>query len=202
MAKLMRSKSSHKLAREQDFMIMNGRSLCPGIVMLVVAFSSITFLSCTADAGDDPLDWRPPAIKAQFRKLLPDADFERLSSPIVSRLAPRPGRRRPAIASAWLPVPSLPLRRAPEAALDFWYEAEHNGGSEPLDPLLGYRVMIANHKLEQARDLCKHPKLFPNIAEGLETLVALHRARSAEQRGTPPPSVQGAACTTVMPAQT
>ena len=58
----------------------------------------------------------------------------------------------------------------PEAALDFWYEAEHNGGSEPLDPLLAYRVMIANYKLEQARDLArKHPKLFPNIAEGLES---------------------------------
>ena len=30
--------------------------------------------------------WRPPAIKAQFRKLLSDADYERLSAPIVSRL--------------------------------------------------------------------------------------------------------------------
>jgi hypothetical protein len=79
----------------------------------------------------------------------------------------------------------------PEAALDFWYEAEHNGGSEPLDPLLGYRVMIANYKLEQARDLArKHPKLLPNIADGLEALVTLHRARSREERAAPAPSIQ------------
>ena len=162
MAKLMRSKSSHKLARQEDFMIMNGRSLCPGIVMLVVAFSSITFLSCMADAGDDPLDWRPPAIKAQFRKLLPDADFRALSSPIVSRLAPPPWPQAPG--QSPLPgyrCPACPCAWRPEAALDFWYEAEHNGGSEPLDPLLGYRVMIANHKLEQARDLAQAPQAFP-----------------------------------------
>ena len=76
-------------------------------------------------------------------------------------------------------------------ALDFWYEAEHNGGSEPLDPLLGYRVMIANYKLEQARELArKHPKLFPNVADGLETLVALQRGRTAQERALPAPSVQ------------
>src|SRR5262249_15994204 len=63
--------------------------------------------------------------------------------------------------------------------------------SEPLDPLLGYRVMIANYKLEQARDLArKHPKLLPNIADGLGTLVALHRARSFQERARPAPSVQ------------
>jgi hypothetical protein len=79
----------------------------------------------------------------------------------------------------------------PEAALDFWYEAERSGGSDPLDPLLGYRVMIANHKLEQARDLArKHPNLLPNIAEGLEALVALHRARSSQERAMPAPSVR------------
>ena len=79
----------------------------------------------------------------------------------------------------------------PETALDLWYEAEHNGESEPLDPLLGYRVMIANYKLEQAHDLArKHPKVFLNIAEGLEALVALHRARSLQERTVPAPSIQ------------
>ena len=58
----------------------------------------------------------------------------------------------------------LALRGCPEAALDFWYEAEHNGGPEPLDPLLAYRMMIANYKLEQARELArKHPTLFPTL---------------------------------------
>jgi hypothetical protein len=56
--------------------------------------------------------------------------------------------------------------------------------------LLAYRVMIANYKLEQARDLArKHPKLLPNIGDGLETLVGLHRARSPQERATPAPSV-------------
>ena len=51
--------------------------------------------------------------------------------------------------------------------------------------------MIANYKLEQARELArKHPKLLPNIADGLETLVASHRARSAQERAAPAPSVQ------------
>ena len=272
----------------------------------------------TAVAGDDPLEWRPPASKAQFRKLLSDADYQRLSAPVVSRLpqalkeaatklpdhglkisgvfAPgaleaagcHPERRdherlmaknygaatasrardpirvrvysekqngfrelkvttdlglafsiyrRPDLAylrskdrnAAWdsdtfvalaaaSSAPNLaetawhralaagsPRNRLclasgaqlalaqgrPETALDFWYEAEHNGESEPLDPLLGYRVMIANYKLEQARDLARrHPKLFPNIADGLETLVASHRARSLQERTAPAPSVQ------------
>jgi hypothetical protein len=79
----------------------------------------------------------------------------------------------------------------PETALDFWYEAEHNGGSEPLDPLLGYRVLIANYKLEAARDLAiKYPKLLPDVAEGLEALVASHRARSARDRDAAAPSIQ------------
>ena len=51
--------------------------------------------------------------------------------------------------------------------------------------------MIANFKLEQARDLArKHPKLLPNVAEGLETLVALHRARPAGERVAAAPSVR------------
>ena len=56
--------------------------------------------------------------------------------------------------------------------------------------------MMAGYKLEQARDLAgKHPKLFPDIAEGLDSLVALHRARLPEERGTPAPNVQAQACT-------
>ena len=79
----------------------------------------------------------------------------------------------------------------PLVALDFWYEAEHNRESAPLDPLLGYRVMIANYKLERARELARtHPKLLPNVADGLETLVALHRARSPQERAAAAPSVQ------------
>jgi hypothetical protein len=79
----------------------------------------------------------------------------------------------------------------PQAALDFWYEAEHKNGPEPLDPLLAYRVMIANFKLEQARDLArKHPKLLPDVAEGLETLVTLHRARSQKERTVEAPNVR------------
>jgi len=308
---------SYQPAREQDFVVVIGRSMCSWFVILAVATSLITLVSGTSDADDDPLEWRPPASKAQFRKLLSDADYQRLSSPVVSRLAQglkeaatklpdhglkisgvlapgaleaqgvtlndvitavdgeelwgrysqsneRPIRariysarqnrfrelqvtthlgfgfsihRRPDLAylrskdrnSAWdgdtfvglvaaSSGPKLaetawhralatgsPRNRLclasgaqlalaqgrPEAALDFWYEAEHNGGSEPLDPLLGYRVMIANYKLEQARDLArKHPKLLPNIADGLETLVALHRARSPQERAAPAPSVQ------------
>ena len=51
--------------------------------------------------------------------------------------------------------------------------------------------MIANYKLEQARELARiHPKLLPNIADGLETLVASHRARSPQERAAPAPSIQ------------
>ena len=49
----------------------------------------------------------------------------------------------------------IALAERVKTALDFWYEAEHNGGSEPLDPLLGYRAMMAGYKLEQARDLAQ-----------------------------------------------
>jgi hypothetical protein len=55
-------------------------------VQILVAWSLITFVGGTSVAGDDPLVWRPPSRKAQFRKLLTDADYQRLSSPIVSRL--------------------------------------------------------------------------------------------------------------------
>jgi hypothetical protein len=97
-------------------------------------------------------------------------------------------RNRPCLASGAL----LALEQGrPETALDFWYEAEHNGGTEPLDPLLGYRVLIANFKLEPARDLARrHPKLFPDVAEGLESLAALHRAQTPGERSEPPPSAQ------------
>jgi hypothetical protein len=301
-------------AREQDVAVVPAR---PRVLFLIVLSSLITFVSSTVLAGDDPLEWRPPTSKARFRKLLADADYERLSAPIVSHLPQAikeaatklpdhglkisgvfgPGaleaqgvtlndviaavdgeelwgrysssrekpirariysvkqdrfrelqvtsdlglpfsiNRRPDLAflrsknrnAAWdadtfvglVAAPSgsklaetawhralsagFPRNRIclasgaqlalaqgrPETALDFWYEAEHGGGSEPLDPLLGYRVMIANYKLEQARDLArKHAKLCPNIAEGLETLVALHRARSPEERARPAPGVQ------------
>jgi hypothetical protein len=292
-----------------------GRRDCA--VVIVVASSLINLAGGTSVAGDDPLEWRPPSRKAQFRKLLTDSDYQRLSSPILSRLpqarkeaaskhpdhglqisgvfAPgalesqrvtvndvitkvdgeelwgrynesrdEPMRvqvysarqngfrelrvttdlghafsiyRRPDLAylrskarnAAWdgdtfvglVAAPSAPdlaetawhrafaagsprnrlclasgaqlalAQGRMEAALDFWYEAEHNGGPEPLDPLLGYRVLIANYKLEQARDLARHyPKLLPNIAEGLDTLVTLHRARSPQERAAPAPSVQ------------
>jgi hypothetical protein len=79
----------------------------------------------------------------------------------------------------------------PAAALDFWYEAEHKSASEPLDPLLAYRVMIANFKLEHARDLArKHRKLLPGVAEGLDSLVSLHRGRSEKERTAEAPSVR------------
>ena len=79
----------------------------------------------------------------------------------------------------------------PESALAFWDEAEHTGGSEPLDPLLGYRILIATGELERARDLARsHPKLLPNVVEGLETLMALHRARPRQERAAPTPSAQ------------
>jgi hypothetical protein len=315
MEKLMPSHANFIPAREQDLVIVPGRLMCWWVVILVVS-SLVTFASGTADAADDPLEWRPPASKAPFRKLLSDADYQRLAAPVASRLPQAlkesatqlpdhglkisgvfaPGalqalgvtlndvitavdgeelwgrssqspetpirvriystrqnrfrelqvtsdldsafsiHRRPDLTylrsqdrnsqwdgdtfvglvaassdpklaeTAWhralaagSPRNRLCLASGaqlalaqgrPQAALDFWYEAEHNGGSEPLDPLLGYRVMIANHKLEQARDLArKHPKLLPNIAEGLETLVALHRARSPQERATPAPSV-------------
>jgi hypothetical protein len=77
----------------------------------------------------------------------------------------------------------------PETALDFWREAEKNGGSETLDPLLGYRVMLANFQLETARDLArKNPELLPHVATGLETLIALHRELPPEEKALPPPS--------------
>jgi len=283
----------------------------------IVASTLLSLVAATSVAGDDPLEWRPPSSKAQFRKLLSDADYQRLSAPIVSRLPQAlkeaatklpdhglkisgvfaPGAleaqgvtlndvitkvdgeelwgrygelsedpirvrvyvekqngfrdvkvtsdlglafsiyRRPDLSylrskarnTAWdrdtfvalaaaSSAPNLaetawhralaagsPRNRLclasgaqlalaqgrAETALDFWYEAEHNGESEPLDPLLGYRVMIANYKLEQARDLARrHPKLFQENADGLETLVALHRARSLPERTAPAPSVQ------------
>ena len=77
----------------------------------------------------------------------------------------------------------------PEAALDFWYEAEHEKGSESLDPLLAYRVMIANYKLDRAGELARsHPKLLPNLADGMEALVALHRGRPAQERAAAAPA--------------
>jgi hypothetical protein len=286
-------------------------------VVIVAALSLTAFVGGASRAADDPLEWRAPAQKTQFRKVLADADYRRLSAPIASRLAQArkeaasklpdhglkisgvflPGAlevlgvtmndvivkvdseelwgryaergeapvrvrvysaaqngfrdlkvttelslafsvyRRPDLAylrsgarnAAWdgdafvglVAAPSAPdlaetawhralaagcprnrsclasgaklalAQGRPEVALDFWYEAEHNGEPEPLDPLLGYRVLIANYKIEQARDLVRrHPKLFPNVEEGLETLVALHRARSPQERAAPSPSVQ------------
>jgi hypothetical protein len=303
--------------RRQKLMIGPSWWMCPRVAIIVVAASLLTLASHTAGAGEDPLEWRPPASKPHFRKLLSDADYQRLSTPIMARVpqamkeaatklpdhglkisgvfAPgalesqgvtlndvitavdgeelwgrysqseeKPIRvrvysarqnrfrelqvttdlgfafsidRRPDLAylrskdrnsrwdrdtfvglvtassdpnlaeTAWhralaagSPRSRLCLASGAqlalaqgrlEAALDFWYEAEHYGGSEPLDPLLGYRVMIANHKLEQARDLArKHSKLLPNIADGLAALVALHRARTPQQRAMPAPSVQ------------
>lgn len=278
---------------------------------------AIVSLAGRAVAADDPLAWRPPSSKTQFRKLLSDAEYQRLAAPVVSRLPQAlkeaatklpdhglkisgvfaPGAleaqgvtlndvitkvdgeelwgryselsedpirvrvyvekqhgfrdvkvtsdlgpafsiyRRPDLSylrskarnatwdrdtfvalAAASSAPNLaetawhralaagsPRNRLclasgaqlalaqgrPENALDFWYEAEHNGESEPLDPLLGYRVMIANYKLEQARDLArKHPKLFQENADGLETLVALHRAHSLSERTAAAPSVR------------
>jgi hypothetical protein len=315
MAELVPSNPSQQPARRQDFAV-DRQSVFPWVA-IVVASTLITLVSGTAVAGDDPLEWRPPSSKAQFRKLLSDADYQRLSAPVVSRLPQAlkeaasklpdhglkisgvftPGAleaqgvtandvitkvdgeelwgrysessdepirvrvysarqngfrelkvtsdlglafsiyRRPDLAylrskdrnAAWdgdtfvamAVAPSAPdlaetawhralaagsprnrlclasgaqlalAQGRSEAALDFWYEAEHNGESEPLDPLLGYRVMIANYKLEQARDLARrHPKLFLNNADGLETLVASHRARSLQERTAPAPSVQ------------
>jgi hypothetical protein len=302
----MPSDSSGQPARRRDFE-----------VAIVVASLLIGSPAPASVAADDPLVWSPPSRKVQFRNLLTDAEYRRLSSPILSRL-PRalkeaasqlpdhglklsgvfePGAleaqgvtpndvitkvdgeelwgrhsgsreepvrvqvytasqdgfrelkattqlnhtcsiyRRPDLAylrsqdrkAAWdadafvglVVAPSAPdlaetawhralaggcprnrlseasgaelalAQGRPEAALDFWYEAEHSGGSERLDPLLGYRVLIANYKLERARELArKHPKLFRNVADGLEALVALHRARPLQERAAPAPSVQ------------
>ena len=312
MEQQMTSRSDYRPAREGEPAVVLVRSIGLWAFMLVV-----NMLATGAAAGeDDPLEWRAPASKMQFRKLLSDADYERLSATPASRLpqalkeaatkvpdhglklsgvfAPgaleaqgvtmndviaavdgeelwgrysrsREGTirarvysarlnqirdltvpsdlsfafsiyRRPDLAylrskdrsqkwdrdtfvalaagptdaklaeTAWhraLAAGSPRNRRClasgaelalaqgrPEAALDFWYEAEHNGGKDGLDPLLGYRVLIANYKLEQARELArKHPKLLPNVADGLEALVAVHRAQSKEERAAPPPSV-------------
>ena len=54
--------------------------------VIVVALSLISVVSAKAIAGDDPLEWRPPSSKAQFRNLLSDGDYQRLSAPFVSRL--------------------------------------------------------------------------------------------------------------------
>ncbi len=316
MEKRMPSIPINESPKEQELAVGRGWSMGSSVAILCAACSMLTFASGTADASDDPLEWRPPASKPQFRKLLSDADYERLSTPIVGRipqalkeaatklpdhglkisgvLAPgaleaqgvtvndviaavdgeelwgrfsppqekslrvriysaRQDRfrelqvatdlgfafsihRRPDLSylrskdrnskwdgdafvglvaaasdpklaeTAWhralaagSPRNRLCLASGaqlalaqgrPETALDFWYEAEHNGGAEPLDPLQAYRVMIANHKLEQARDLArKHPKLLPNIADGLETLVALHRARAPEERAARAPDL-------------
>jgi hypothetical protein len=320
MEKPMLSNPGVGRARKQGRVVAPGRSVCSCGIMAAIAFLMLIFASGRADGGDDPLEWRPPVSKAQFRKLLPEAEYARLSTPLVSRLAQvakeaatripdhglkisgvfAPGAleaqgvtlsdvivavdgeelwgryspsdetpiqariysakqnrlreirvatdlafafsiyRRPELTylrskdrnsrwdadafvglvaaatdprlaeTAWhralaagAPRNRLCLASGAqlalaqgrsEAAADFWYEAEHSGGSEYLDPLLGYRVMIANYKLEQARDLArKHAKLLPDVADGLETLVALHRARSQEERGKPAPSVQARA---------
>ena len=86
MENLMPSKSTHKLAREQDFMVVRGRMMSPLVAIFAALSFLFTFVSGTAIAGDDPLEWRPPSSKVQFRKLLSDADYQRLSAPIVSRL--------------------------------------------------------------------------------------------------------------------
>jgi hypothetical protein len=317
MSDRMASYLSYMSSRKQHVVVDLLHWMCLSVAILVSVASLVTLASSTADADDDPLDWRPPAGKAQFRKLLSDADYQRLSGPLVKRLpqalsdagtqlpdhglkisgvfAPgaleaeglslndvvravegeelwgrysppneKPIRirfysgrqnrfrdlqvtadlgfafsihRRPDLVylrsrnrnTAWdndayvglvasSSDPKLaetawnralaqgsPRSRVclasgarlalaqgrPATALEFWYEAENNGGTEPLDPLLGYRVMLANFKLEQARDLArKCPKLLPNVAEGLETLVGLHRGRSLEERTRATPSVQ------------
>ena len=56
------------------------------VAISVVASSLLAFASGRAAAGDDPLEWRPPSSKAQFRKLLSDADYARRSASIVNRL--------------------------------------------------------------------------------------------------------------------
>jgi len=81
-----------------------------------------------------------------------------------------------------------------ETALDFWNEADHFAGTEPLDPLLAFRVMIANYKLEKARDLAtKYPEVFPGFSEGLALLIALHRDRPEKDRLLPPPAIRAKA---------
>lgn len=79
----------------------------------------------------------------------------------------------------------------PETALDFWYEAEHAAESEPLDPLLAYRVAIANGKWERVKALAsEHPEIFGGVAEEAATLIANYRAMPAKAREVPSPTVQ------------
>ena len=316
MAKLMPSDPGGRPARQRDIEVAPAPSTLARLA-IAIAVASILLMGGRTFAGDDPLEWRPPSGKAQFRKLLSDADYQRLSAPFVGRLpqavkeaasklpdhglmisgvfvtgalesqgvtlndvvtkvngedlwgrysdasddpirvqvySARQDRlrdlkvatdlghaftvyRRPDLAylrgkarnAAWdrdTFVGLVAAGSAPDlaetawhralaagsprnrlclasgaqlslaqgrrrSALDFWYEAEHNGGPEPLDPLLAYRVMIANYKLERARELSRsHPKLLPNLADGLETLVELHRARPPQERATAAPSVQ------------
>ncbi len=55
-------------------------------VAIVVAAWSIVWAGGTSIAGDDPFEWRPPARKPEFRKLLADAEYQRLAAPIRARL--------------------------------------------------------------------------------------------------------------------
>ena len=84
MGNLMPSDPSQRPTRRPVFVVMLGQSVRAWVV--IVSSTLINLVSGTAAAGEDPLEWRPPASKTQFRKLLSDADYQRLSAPVVSRL--------------------------------------------------------------------------------------------------------------------
>ena len=86
MAERIPSNPSQQPARRQGFVVVHGPSVIPWFVIVVAATGITVASGGKAIAGDDPLEWRPPSSKAPFRKLLSDADYQRLSSPFVNRL--------------------------------------------------------------------------------------------------------------------
>ncbi len=72
-------------ARRQVLAVVPGPPPGPWVA-IVVASWLVASAGGTGIADDDPLEWRPPSRKAQFRKVLTDAEYQRLSAPIASRL--------------------------------------------------------------------------------------------------------------------
>ena len=83
---LMPSFRNNLRERERDRAVLIGRPACPWVVISVIALALVAFASGTAAVGDDPLEWRPPSNKVDFRKLLSDADYVRRSASILNRL--------------------------------------------------------------------------------------------------------------------
>ena len=86
MEQQMTSASDYPSAHEGEPAVVRVRSIGLWAFMLVVGECVNVLATGTAAGEDDPLEWRARASKTQFRKLLPDADYERLSATPASRL--------------------------------------------------------------------------------------------------------------------